>query len=305
MQDGQRFGSHTVLEPRIQPRERLVHQQHRRARRQRPRQRDALLLAAGQHVGIGLCIAVEADTGQRDHRFAPAFDARQGGEAEADVLDDRQMRKQSEILEYEADRALLRRHVDRRARNLAVVEEDAARGLGFDAGGDPQSVVLPDPDGQGTGPRPARRSARRRAASADRVRIHAGYPRRPAGRRTTRRPSPFADFDFNTLLLSANAPAPSRALCGQRTYPVNIVRGRWPGLLLFDARRQKAEFLEIDVGQRILVIGKQVGLSRRLGHREIARHARRQKAGALQFVNAGQIADFLEAEMIENCSVEP
>ena len=36
-----------------------------------------------------------------------------------------------------------------------------------------------------------------------------------------------------------------------------------------DARRQQAEFLEVDVGQRILVVGQRIGIGRRLWNGEI------------------------------------
>ena len=46
VQDGERLLAHALSEPRVEARERLVHQQHARARRDRAGKRHALLLAA-------------------------------------------------------------------------------------------------------------------------------------------------------------------------------------------------------------------------------------------------------------------
>src|SRR5262249_2152283 len=58
------------------------------------------------------------------------------------------------------------------------------------------------------------------------------------------------------------------------------------------ARCQQTELLEVDVGQRILVRRKLVGICGRLRHAKVRRHARRKQAGALQFLDTGEVADF-------------
>ena len=47
-----RFLAHAIAQPVVQARERLVHQQHARIRREGARQRDALAFASRQHVRI-------------------------------------------------------------------------------------------------------------------------------------------------------------------------------------------------------------------------------------------------------------
>ena len=56
---------HVLAQLRVERRERLVEQQHRRMRDQRARDRDALLLAAGELVRIALAESGEADVLER------------------------------------------------------------------------------------------------------------------------------------------------------------------------------------------------------------------------------------------------
>ena len=126
-QDRQRFGAHGVLQPGIEAGKGLVHQKHGRARRKGAGQRHALLLAAGKHMREGVRVMLQPDAGKRDMRLAARLLARQRGEAEADVVEDGEMREQREILEHQPDRALLGRQEDRRAGDLPVVQKHAAR----------------------------------------------------------------------------------------------------------------------------------------------------------------------------------
>src|SRR5690606_6920419 len=66
-----------------------------------------------------------------------------------------------------------------------------------------------------------------------------------------------------------------------------------------DTRGKQAECLEIDIGQRVLVLGQFVQIGRRLRNGEIRGHSRREKARALQFLKAGQIPNLLQGEMIK------
>ena len=100
----------------VEPGERLVHQHHRRPRRDRAGQRHALLLAARQNVRVVVGVAFQADAGEHGERLAPRLLGRQRVEAEGHVVEDGQVRKQREVLEHQADIALLGRHEPVRAR---------------------------------------------------------------------------------------------------------------------------------------------------------------------------------------------
>ena len=65
----QRVLAHLVAQAAVEAGERLVHQQHARARRHRARQRHALLLAARQHVRIGVGVVRRGRRGRA--RAAP------------------------------------------------------------------------------------------------------------------------------------------------------------------------------------------------------------------------------------------
>ena len=46
--------------------------------------------------------------------------------------------------------------------------------------------------------------------------------------------------------------------------------------LLLDLRSKQAKFLEIDIRQRILFLGEEIGIGRWLRYRKIGRHSRRK-----------------------------
>ena len=93
----------------VERRQRLVEQQHARARRQRAGQRDALLLAARQLEGIALAVAGEADELEHllDARVALGLRLARDLEAEADVVGDVHVGEQRIGLEHHADLALV------------------------------------------------------------------------------------------------------------------------------------------------------------------------------------------------------
>ena len=87
---------------------RLVGEQDRRLGHQRARDRDALLLAARQLVGMMLGRFSRPDRGQRRHRPPPALRRRDAAvvrvqQRQLDVLERRRARQQVEALEHEAD----------------------------------------------------------------------------------------------------------------------------------------------------------------------------------------------------------
>ena len=93
--------------------ERLVHQQHARLVCERTRERDALLLAAGELGRIALGERMHA--GEREHLGHARVDALVTGlpllQSERDVLAHRHVGKERVILEHHADVARARRQV--------------------------------------------------------------------------------------------------------------------------------------------------------------------------------------------------
>ena len=108
----------------VQRRQRLIEQQHLRAAHQRPRQRHALPLAAGELVRLALCQPPEL------HHFKRLLDAgafcllveRQPAQAVADIVLHRHVRKQCVGLEHHVDRPLVRRH----AAHIYAIDADTA-----------------------------------------------------------------------------------------------------------------------------------------------------------------------------------
>ena len=116
--------------------ERLVEQEQARLANDRARQRDALLLAAGELARRSLQQVADADLGGRPGDGAADLVARDADhlQREADVLLDRHVRIERVALEHHRDVALaglLRRHVD-------AVHQHAARVHRFEAGEDAQ-----------------------------------------------------------------------------------------------------------------------------------------------------------------------
>ena len=123
---------HVLAQLLVEGAERLVHQHELGLEDQRPGERDALLLAAGElrraaageaahlhHVERALHLRLDLGLGQLAHL-----------EREGEVLADGHVRKERVVLEHHADAALVRRDVvDRPA-----VEADLAVGRGLEAG---------------------------------------------------------------------------------------------------------------------------------------------------------------------------
>src|SRR5581483_1981586 len=103
--------------------ERLVHQQHLRVYRERPREADALLHAAGELRRVGVLEAAgEADFGECTARRARALARRRAAQEQAElgVLARRRPRHEGEVLEDEA------RLAPSRAADGAAADDDAA-----------------------------------------------------------------------------------------------------------------------------------------------------------------------------------
>jgi len=116
---------HLLAQLEVEGGERLVEQQHLGARRQRPGQRHALLLAPRQLAAAPVGERLHAHQRQhlahcgRDLSLRPVEHL----QAEADVLGHGHVREQGVALEHRVDRALERRQ---RADVLAVEEDHAA-----------------------------------------------------------------------------------------------------------------------------------------------------------------------------------
>jgi hypothetical protein len=109
---------------RVECAERLVEQQHARLMRESSRERDALLLAAGQLARQPLVVAVQRDELQQLGASAAALGAANStcAERELDVVRHRHVAEQRVVLKHEADLALLRAE----ARHVAPVQHDSA-----------------------------------------------------------------------------------------------------------------------------------------------------------------------------------
>ena len=108
--------------------ERLVEQQHLRLDGQRPRERDALALAAGELRRIAVAQVVELHELQqvrhlrRDLVVRRPMRARPHAQAERDVLEHRHVPEERVVLKHEADAAL----ADLPVRRVLAVEQHAA-----------------------------------------------------------------------------------------------------------------------------------------------------------------------------------
>src|SRR5690606_33431560 len=107
-EDVEQFLTQGPLQRGVQIAERLVEQEEMGLGSEGPREGDALLLPAGQLVGITTLVALEAD--QLEHLPGALTPASTGNAPEPvpNVLHHRHVRKEREFLEDHADAALLR-----------------------------------------------------------------------------------------------------------------------------------------------------------------------------------------------------
>ncbi|MCY1523230.1 hypothetical protein D9M68_581180 [compost metagenome] len=161
LQDVAHFEGQPFARVHVQIGERLVQQQQGGRGRQRARQRDALLLAAGDFVRIAVGGVRQAHQLQHFLDAAGAFGARQLAQPEGHVQRDRQVREQGVVLEHHADPAQFRGHLYGGRRNDRAVQQDAAgahrleTGDGAQHGGlaaagfSQQAADMPDGQAQG------------------------------------------------------------------------------------------------------------------------------------------------------------
>ncbi len=147
---GRRMRGHLVAqltaEMRVDVRPRLVEQDRLRCRRQRPRERDALLLAAGELVGIALAETAEVDE-REQHRDARGRGPCAGARTPTFSVT-RQVREEGVVLEHHPDAAPLRAAPTRPRRRPCspAIRTVPASGVSKPAIRR-SSVVLPQPDG--------------------------------------------------------------------------------------------------------------------------------------------------------------
>ena len=131
---------HFLAQLVVERRQRLVEEQHLRLRRQRPRQRDALLLTAGNLARLPLGEFLHPH--QLQHVPGAGIDLGAGlsehFEAEADVLRHGHVREQRVALEHSVDRPL----EGRQQSDVLTVEQDLAVGRKFEAGDQAQQRCL-------------------------------------------------------------------------------------------------------------------------------------------------------------------
>ena len=108
LEDLAHFQAQALAQVDVEVGERLVEQQQLRPRRERARERDALLLAAGQLVRVAGGGAFHADDVEQLADAPRAPGGVQLPQAETDVLADGEVGKQRVVLEHHADTAALR-----------------------------------------------------------------------------------------------------------------------------------------------------------------------------------------------------
>ena len=144
-QDRDRVGADAVPKPAVETRERLVHQEDAGTWHDGAGQRDALLLAAGSLMRIGIRHMRQPDARERRERLLAPRPAIERAKPEHDVAQNRHMREQRIILEHQADRPLLRRDEHRRAVDLLAIDQHPPRIRAIDARRDPEKGRLAAP----------------------------------------------------------------------------------------------------------------------------------------------------------------
>ena len=127
---------HLLAQLEIERRQRLVEQQHLRPRRQSPRQRHSLLLAARDLAGAPVLELAHLD--ELKHALDSLVDLGPGPaehlEPEGDVAGDREMREQRVVLEHRVDRPA----VGRQRRDVSPLEQDSPSARVLEAGNQPE-----------------------------------------------------------------------------------------------------------------------------------------------------------------------
>ena len=117
-------GAQVVAQVGVEAGEGFVQEQQRRARDEGAREGEALLFAAGEAFGFALRFVFQTDVAQGLHGlfFDVGFGQTAHFEAEADVVEGRQVRQKGVVLKHQRDIAFFRRHVG----DVVAVEPDFA-----------------------------------------------------------------------------------------------------------------------------------------------------------------------------------
>ena len=177
LQDLPHLGAKTRAELDVEARERFVHQQEGGARREGARERDALLLAAGQLMRIACALRVPVRRVEHLGDARAALGRAEMAQSEGDVVVHPQVREERVILKHQPDAAFLGRQVgaavckvlgayrDAAARTTSPPISTVPQPTGMKPATARSSVVLPQPElptTQPISPGRARASARRR-----------------------------------------------------------------------------------------------------------------------------------------------
>jgi len=147
LQDASHLLAHPGAEPHVQIRERLVQQEYVRFGRERPGQRHPLALPSRKVLGRAVAVVAEPD--QREQLLHAGLPVRVGPvvDPERDVLGDREVWKQGELLKHHPDIAVLRRDERRvfcRAGGDGVAgNPDRPAGWSVEPGDQPEGRRLP------------------------------------------------------------------------------------------------------------------------------------------------------------------
>src|SRR5579862_7970173 len=125
---GAQVGNDRRLRDRIEGSEWLIEEQKRGSSDQRPRERDALLLAAGNLARFAAAQRTHAHRLEDYGGAVAAFSAGQLCQPILDIPRDRNMRKQREVLKEETYRPLWRGNIDssRRVEQCTRIQRDPA-----------------------------------------------------------------------------------------------------------------------------------------------------------------------------------
>jgi hypothetical protein len=145
LQDAPDLLAHLHPEVDVQVRERLVEQEQPGLGRERPCERDPLLLAPGERLRVLPPVVGQPDEFEQVVDPPLAFGLRAVGQPERDVLAGGEVGEQRELLEHDSDVALLGRleRVTLAPRDGLFLDADGTSGGSFESGDEPERRRLP------------------------------------------------------------------------------------------------------------------------------------------------------------------